>query len=377
MQKSLSLFTTLTWLAMAGSATAFGTISTLGQNREHEKITRAALSCRLAPGLINCFEPQSIGELAGGSGTFGAVGAPDRPGRGLISDPKAHCDDGDVVPVAGYPAPKLRDALFLCKRGMLINMLSAKVSARDLLNPDRRSINDAEIPTWFSCNYDGAPGRAKCEVLEFLGLTLHASQDFYSHTNWSDEVSSGTPGSVTNPIALGNVGRAPWLDLRSGNRTPPPTDLFSGCFVSLPEWVYCRDGPPGHPRVRHSVLNKDKGEITLATGSVTIRGGSTPRAAGNSNFERAVNAAIQDTRDKWEHLQEMLIHTYGPVEAALMICAITHDNPVRSCRVDTQEVESQVRFHNPTGYGMMMMVIGLLAFLGLQRLRGRRLFHLF
>jgi len=85
----------------APPANAFGTINGLGQRAEHERITRAALAC--APGVKSdgsCFEPRSIDQLAGHSGTFGAVGAPDLDESG---DPNAHCDDADFLNVPGYP----------------------------------------------------------------------------------------------------------------------------------------------------------------------------------------------------------------------------------------------------------------------------------
>jgi len=59
-------------------AFAFGTVSkvpVLGQDAEHEKITRAALSM---------LDAKTLEELAGTSSNFGAVGAPDDPVRGLL-----------------------------------------------------------------------------------------------------------------------------------------------------------------------------------------------------------------------------------------------------------------------------------------------------
>ena len=49
---------TLALAGSAGAALAFGTIGTLGQNYEHERITRHALACPNAglPGYF-CFEP--------------------------------------------------------------------------------------------------------------------------------------------------------------------------------------------------------------------------------------------------------------------------------------------------------------------------------
>ena len=55
-------------------------------------------------------------------------------------------------------------------------------------------INSAEIPTFVSCTYNGKPGRAKCNVLENLGLAFHAAQDFYAHTNWVDTPADGPIG---------------------------------------------------------------------------------------------------------------------------------------------------------------------------------------
>src|SRR5262245_59106022 len=80
---------------------AFGTINGAGQRSEHERITRAALAC--PPGTKSdgsCFEPRSIDQLAGHTGTFGAVGSPDLDEFFGVFQ---HCDDADFYPVAGYP----------------------------------------------------------------------------------------------------------------------------------------------------------------------------------------------------------------------------------------------------------------------------------
>jgi hypothetical protein len=44
----------------AGSAAAFGTIDSGGQNREQERTTRAALACVGDGGIEDCFEPKSM-----------------------------------------------------------------------------------------------------------------------------------------------------------------------------------------------------------------------------------------------------------------------------------------------------------------------------
>jgi len=62
-------------------ASGFGTIDGAGQHAEHECITRAALAC--PPGIESngeCSEQDSLDQFAGRTGTFGAIGAPDRSG---------------------------------------------------------------------------------------------------------------------------------------------------------------------------------------------------------------------------------------------------------------------------------------------------------
>ena len=303
----------------AGTAFAFGTVHILGQNAEHERITRKALACGhgLAPDL--CFQQFSLSELAGKNGTFGAVGAPDNPTRGLMSADAAHCDNGDYVATPGYPHSQeaAQAKLNSCRQGMVDHINEAVRDSARLLDSKGR-IDDSQIPTYVSCTFNGRKGRAKCNVLEDLGLLLHASQDFYSHSNWNDEAAPG-PITLTNPAGLNNQGRAGWLNLRSTSRFPP--GLITGCYEGFPESLYCR----GH--VKHEYLNKDKGQI-----DPTIGKGTTDRGKIGDNFQKAVQAAIEDTRDKISDFRERLAAAYGPSRAALMMCAITNDAPDRNCR---------------------------------------------
>ncbi|HET9069589.1 MAG TPA: hypothetical protein VFN28_13160 [Amaricoccus sp.] len=274
---------------------------------------------------MNCFQPASIDELAGKSGTFGAVGAPDNPARGLISTQAAHCDDGDALPAANfpnYPPPKLANALDLCRQWMVQGIADAVAGAAAMLDANG-NIDDSQMPTIISCTFTGKKGRAKCNVLEDFGATLHAAQDFYSHTNWTDVAAAG-PVAPDNPPGLGQMGPAPWLDL-SNPPAPLPAGLISGCFVLIPESLYCNDGGGG-PRVKHEWLNKDKGTIDPAIGA-----GTTVRGAVNNNFQHAVQAAIADTIDKWTNLQDELIAAYGQANGTRMICALTDDNPAANC----------------------------------------------
>src|SRR5262249_2382435 len=99
---ALVLLVVLPGVVQPPAAAAFGTIRELGQRAEHEMITRAALGCPAGVSSSgDCFEPQSLDQLAGKVHTFGAVGAPDSDTQ--ILNPEAHCDDADYLDAPGYP----------------------------------------------------------------------------------------------------------------------------------------------------------------------------------------------------------------------------------------------------------------------------------
>ncbi len=101
------------------------------------------------------------------------------------------------------------------------------------------------------CNYNGVKGRAKCNVFEDMGMAFHASQDFYSHTNWIDAPRASP--SIANPQGLNNTVPATWL---SPTVATFPTGLISGCYDGFPESLYlrrpdqARDAQQGHHRPR-------------------------------------------------------------------------------------------------------------------------------
>jgi hypothetical protein len=295
-------------VTLTPGAAGFGTLNKLGQNAEHEHITRAALGD---------FDPRTLNEIAGATGSFGAVGAPDNPVRGLLFSSEAHCDNGDYLDpgkVAGsqqesYPQSASQAAATLTRcRDWIKHWLDEAVrSAEPLTDPGR-------INTSLGCVFNGEPGRAKCNVLDNLGVAFHAAQDFYAHTNWVDRPADG-PVSVENPPGLGNAGHAPWLDPRKD--FPFPSGLMSGCFQALPESLFCND------RVRHAAINKDLGPISDSGAAGT---GKTPRGAVNDNFQRAVNAAVEDTQDKWAYFQQRVRDTYGSAKGDRIICVVRSDN---------------------------------------------------
>lgn len=292
----------------------FGTINQLGQSAEHEKITRLALA---GAG----FQPFTLDMLAGSTGSFGAVGAPDRPDRGLMSDKAAHCDGGDHLDVPAYPHD-LADAqarLEECRKWIYDNLGTAVVAASALVRGGK--VDDTQIPTHLPCIFNGSTGRAKCNVLEALGLAFHAAQDFYAHTNWAD-TALDQPIGLENPPGLQQPEPAGWIDPR--RQDPFPQGLISGCYDGFPETIHCAD------RVRHKVLNKDEGPINPQTGLIGT--GTTTRGAAQGNFASAVTAAIADTSDKWQYFRESVLANYGPQNGELIICAVLHDDPAKTCR---------------------------------------------
>jgi hypothetical protein len=313
-----------------GPAAAFGTIEGGGQNREHERITRAAVACPAGTDSDgDCFEPRSADQLAGHGKTFGAVGSPDST---EISDPAAHCDDADFL-AGDYP--QTRDAatarLLDCVDHLRVRFREAIDSAKGLLD-DNGQIVAAEVKLDTDCVLDPkTEPRAKCESLESFGRALHGAQDFYSHSNWADEADPTRPIGADNPPGLNLPAPSPILDLRGTSTPTVPDGLTTGCYE-------VRDRIPGvgecARRITHAALNKDTGLIDPSTGTATAP--TKPRGKVGSNFAKAVAAAIGETRHQWQDFRLALEADYGAGDAARMACALTRDNPTEDCRAQPQ-----------------------------------------
>lgn len=301
-------------------AQAFGTINGLGQRAEHEHITRAALAC--APGVKStgdCFEPRSIDQLAGHSGTFGAVGSPDLD---EFSDPNAHCDDADFLNVAGYPQSRAVATANLlgCVNHLRGRFQQGVTAAAGLLDSDGELIG-SQVDLKSDCTFaGGVAGRAKCNAIEGLGRALHGAQDFYSHSNWADQSDPARPIGIANPPGLNLPGPSPILDL-AGTSTPAiPIDLTTGFFSGA-----FSDRCPGATRITHACLNKDKALIDPVSGATSDP--RTPRGQVLSNEQKAVAGAIAETRRQWADFRASLISTYGSERGNRMILAIAQDVP--------------------------------------------------
>jgi hypothetical protein len=320
---SLVLSTPL--MLVAGPAVAFGTIDTGGQNGEHGRIIRAAVACTAGTGSDDdCFEPKTTDQLAGHAKIFGAIGDPDLT---EVFVPPAHCDDADFL-AGDYP--RTRDdatgALIDCVDHLRGRFRESVDDAKDLLDDEGR-IDPLEVTLDTGCELaQRNEQRAKCTSLEYFGRALHGIQDFYSHSNWADEADPARPIGADNPPGLNLPAPSPILDLRGSGAPTVPADLTTGCYV-------LRDTVPGveecERRVTHAALNKDLGLIDPDTGTATTP--TTPRGMVGSNFAKAVAGAIAETRRQWQDLRTALEESYGAKKASLMICALTHDDPLNDC----------------------------------------------
>ena len=132
--------------------------------------------------------------------------------------------------------------------------------------------------------------------------------------------------------------------------------MISGCFesISLADEAWgCNDGMSGMPRVKHLWLNKDKGQIHPSIGGAHMGHGSDRGGVGD-NFKRAVEAAIEDTQKKWAYLQEQII-AGNPGTGKLMICALTHDDPKKTCGQAQENPATKFNVRNTSFLTLLLM----------------------
>ena len=332
---------------MPSRAASFGTVysTTLNQNGEHERITRAALACPPgAPSDGTCFEPRSLTQLAGERGSFGAVGIPDAPPP---SPAPAHCDDGDFLDASLYPRiatyPRSRAdanrALVACRNEFRKRIRESLAAGPALLDAADRII-PAQVDLTGACSFlGGFAGRAKCNVFDGFGRALHGVGDFYAHSNWADARVPAAAVTAANPPGVGGTSIAPFMNLRASATPAINPLLITGCFSLYEKGLSpvdgCLAGRKRIPRVHHADLNKDAGTIDPVTGAATAP--TTPRGAVSGNFANAVRLAIADTRRQWADWRAEIALSQGATpqgarRAALIICAMTRDNPVRDCQ---------------------------------------------
>lgn len=354
-------------LGAPAAALSFGTVSFLGQDREHERMTRAALACPAGqPSDSSCFEPRSMAMLAGEAGLFGAVGAPDFPPP---AEAAAHCDEADYIDPARDPRAKkyaqtreqANKRLIAC-HDYLRSQFAAGVAAAGAIVNDQGVIVPEQVDLVVNCRVHdrqipsslravlpndflrfldgvlaiegGVETRAKCLAILGFGKALHGVEDFYSHTNWVDAKVARKKIRIENPPGLQRSGLPPLLNLRAIGSGKIPFELISGCFSLNEKLSLLPDGCKG--RAKHIHLQKDEGTIDSTSGAATNP--KTPRGqvkhpVAGTNFAAAVGGAIRDVRTRqWPDFRDELAIKYGPRKANLIVCALTHDDPVNDCQ---------------------------------------------
>jgi hypothetical protein len=309
----LTLFLTLP--AVAGAFSAAGAAS------PHSQITRAALACPAGvPSDGSCFEPRSINQLAGSGTLIGAVEAP-AVDEGFSA--AAHCYDGDFLATSAgeTPYPKTRaeadEKLLHCRTYVLNHLKLGRVEAAQMLLAGTGELDRVGTSLAVNCVFLPAfAGRTKCNALGEFGRALSAAQDFYAHSNWTDEAAPGR-SSIDNPPGLNRTDLAPLLDSTRSQAAPIPVDLVTACTG------LCLG------RIGERALSKDHGKIDPVTGAAGDPG--TPRGAVGQNFQKAVHAAIAETRRQWRDFREALVAKHGVARAGLMVCALTRDRPFNEC----------------------------------------------
>ncbi|MFE0200812.1 hypothetical protein ACFW0I_34430 [[Kitasatospora] papulosa] len=332
----------------------FGTINSAGQQAEHEMITRRALYCEtgVSDPASTCFEPASLNAVAGTLGYGGAVAIPDLSTE--VAIPAAHCDNADYLSLPGDPAyayPQTRAAateeLLSCINRMQANHDKSVATAGVLVSTSLDHADNSSV------NCHGVTlSKYKCRALDDFGRVLHAAQDFYSHSNYTDITDTSSPIGIQNPPGLNGVAPAPFLNLAWKDSSPAsliPEDLTTGCFD-----IGCSK------RITHKTLNKDKGSIE-APPSTGIHSPLTPRgnANGGMNFTRAVEGAITETKTQWGYVKASLVNKYGVDRGTMIACHLTHDEPANSCKKpETPMQRTKDKSWKTSGQGIDIIVEG-------------------
>lgn len=297
-----------------------------------------------------------MSNVSGGNTGWGAVGAADNVTLHFSGGPDHwHCDGADYVDVPGYPRTRAEATAKLNEcRNFAQAMLGDGLSNKNPVYPNCRNAQSgltwrcegvAEVAHLMitngkidvsqpgtqtavsGCSFNGVKGRIKCLIIQQFGYALHAIEDFFSHSNFTDQSPAG-PFSAQNPPGVGGSAPLAYWDLTQKTAPAIPSNALStGCF---PDSKCEADG-----RTNHETLNKDKGQInspTGNTGSTFLLNGSasapkTVRGQQDGNFRNAVTAAIRQVRATWQQLQVLIKNKEGESRGKKIICAIASDTP--------------------------------------------------
>ena len=315
-------------IVSAGPTQAFGTYnspSIMGQQAEHERITRSLAEVGIEPGTLDL--------IAGKAGKLGGVGSPDflDNAKGLGPAFK-HCDNGDYLELAGYKQTREQaDASLRECFTYFEELLDAAVTKAGGLVDANGKVNVKEAKADYSvCSFpfdlNKSAGSAKCAVVNHLGRALHIAEDFWSHTNWADSPDTSQSISVKNPPGLGRTDIPSLVRYPGSSSAPIPDGLISGCDDSVPVLgpLECKG------RVSHSVLAKDNGTIDPSNCESAQPTSKYARASitgdsGSSNFVLAVCGAMRQAQQTWSDFSDAVIATYGAERGRRIVDVVSQD----------------------------------------------------
>ncbi|MFF4927207.1 hypothetical protein ACFY4B_42180 [Kitasatospora sp. NPDC001261] len=289
----------------------------------HTKITESALGGFQKKSL----EAMAAGDL--GDDEWGAIRGSDK-GDYYPKQTRYHCDDADYLKVSGYPRSRQQatDELLACIQTSVEEFHKAVVAAGELVD-SKGHINTKEVGLDHRCKYNDSPGRAKCTVFEHLGRAWHAIEDFYSHSNWTDQKVPEKDISVTNPPGLQKTTPAPFFTLRAYSNQSTATweaearkeigkvpDVATGCAGGEYEHG-SKDLNNCNRRINHYDDADGKGGLS--------KEGS--RAKIDHNGDNAEKVATEDIKRQWQDFQDELLARYSNGHGKKMICTLTHDAP--------------------------------------------------
>ncbi|MFJ3594775.1 hypothetical protein ACIQUY_39690 [Streptomyces sp. NPDC090231] len=263
----------------------------------------------------------------------------------------AHCDNADYLsPRNNDNQPYIRSRgeatreLHACVRLAYERFVTA-VGLADRLVDDSGAVIPDQSPD-VKCTFTGTPGPAKCGVLESLGRSWHAVEDFYAHSNYADR-DKGRPFSNGNPPGLHHVAPAPLLRFRDFTGQPHSPvesvdafatflnglgldDLATGCYAadvdSLGQPV--TDCGPKQPRITHDDNTSSKYAGVpdgLAKDTDGYLRGEYSFNVGVTNFEQVRDQATAEIGWQWRDFQAALTDSYGAPRADAMLTVLTHD----------------------------------------------------
>lgn len=336
----VTAFVALLIFAGVSPSFGFGSIESptlFGQHSEHQHVTEA----------LQVADPRwdnlSLQLVAGNSGNYGGVAAPDRitdssliPIVGLGPGYK-HCDDGDYMDGVSYSQSRsaANENFNVCIRYYQELLRRAVIYAGTLVIPVVNSSNVTELQVATSVfamtsgatvspdsvckyRYSLTPDRnPKCDVINGIGRALHLAEDVWAHSNWGDLADPTKPISTSNPPGLGNTTVPPFL--RFPSTALVSTGVISGCDDSASK-SRCTG------RIGHSVIAKDNGVITQTTATSTKK---YPRSLvvvnGVSNFERAVTGAKLQAASTVHDFELEVLNLYGATRGAMIMSVLQND----------------------------------------------------